>query len=66
MEQFYCVKCGQLAGIDRALTVFRTGYFRNEHHLGFCRACAFDRDRTCRDDSPVPEAEHPPAASAFL
>lgn len=44
MNCFYCVKCGQLTKLDRAIILFRTGYFRVEYRLGCCVACFPDSD----------------------
>ncbi|CAH0119392.1 MULTISPECIES: hypothetical protein [unclassified Paenibacillus] len=38
-DNIYCLACGQIVPSLRAVSVFRTGYFRIETPLGCCEAC---------------------------
>ncbi|GGD75967.1 hypothetical protein [Paenibacillus nasutitermitis] len=38
-NQFCCVCCEVMFSQEEAHLIFRTGFFRNIHPLGYCKAC---------------------------
>ncbi|TJY42770.1 hypothetical protein E5161_07975 [Cohnella pontilimi] len=43
LESFYCLQCGALVELERASTLFRTGYYRIEYRMGICVSCAKEK-----------------------
>ena len=42
MEQsvlFYCLVCNKLKTMEQANLLFRTGFYKVQHPLGFCVSC---------------------------
>jgi len=39
-EHFCCVSCGRLQACEQAYVIFRTGFYRVIHPLGYCGQCA--------------------------
>jgi len=39
-EHFCCVSCGRLLACEQAYVIFRTGFYRVIHPLGYCGECA--------------------------
>jgi len=39
-EHFCCVSCGRLLACEQAYVIFRTGFYRVVHPLGYCGECA--------------------------
>ncbi|OMF30862.1 hypothetical protein BK133_16405 [Paenibacillus sp. FSL H8-0548] len=44
-DRFYCVSCGELVSNPEADIVFRTGFFRVVHPMGYCLTCSEEQDR---------------------
>ncbi|RUS45303.1 hypothetical protein [Cohnella sp. AR92] len=39
VHEFYCLSCEQMKEIDPSAAVFKTGFYRTEYPLGYCREC---------------------------
>ena len=56
-DQFCCVCCESLQSQKEAYAVFRTGFFRSIHPLGYCKTCHgmhLDAGSGMTAESPVP------------
>lgn len=44
-DRFYCVSCGEMVSNPEADILFRTGFFRVVHPMGYCLACSVEQDK---------------------
>lgn len=44
-DRFYCVSCGEMVSNPKADILFRTGFFRVVHPMGYCLSCSIEQDR---------------------
>lgn len=44
-DRFYCVSCGEMVSNPEADILFRTGFFRVVHPMGYCLACSIEQDK---------------------
>lgn len=44
-DNFYCVSCGEMVSKPEADILFRTGFFRVVHRMGYCLTCSHEQDR---------------------
>lgn len=44
-DRFYCVSCREMLANPEADILFRTGFFRVVHPMGYCLACSVEQDK---------------------
>lgn len=44
-DRFYCVSCGEMVSKPEADILFRTGFFRVVHRMGYCISCSIEQDK---------------------
>jgi hypothetical protein len=44
-DRFYCVSCGEMVFNPEADILFRTGFFRVVHPMGYCLTCSMEEDK---------------------
>jgi len=67
-NQFCCVCCEVMYSQEEAHMIFRTGFFRNIHPLGYCKACYKEEEKmnAAKSNAELPDLLHGDEDAALL